>query len=593
MASSILDLLKKRNPGISLEDARSAMGMAPGATFDMLGNAVPTQEPKPEPAPLLSPMSAAVPAEPQIYREGFDPIAAMDIERNAAHQQSILAPSPKKEITKAKFANAPKQTALQEDMGDLIKDGEPSAEQLAQDAKNKQFEDQVAKEDAAASGGDLDALSEQAKREPASEEPVTPKGPTLADQFAAAQKRKADAEDAAMWSKIGAQLGGALGHQSASVVEGNKNLADVIAKHGGRDLEQLEQKIAFQKQDPQSEYSQAARKFLKEKFNAELPEDISAEQLDKTFFGPALKSFEADQNRQAAVGKLAMEQENKKELQAQKAQDRLDQLREQAELNAPMKQMMADLARERIEATKSNAEVRKDNLIKGQINTAAQKLAFGSGQLVNQAKQDKVRAQKLFNTLHVDPDIPEEDLKKIDPKTLDENGRLMVVESAIELNKLLQGSGTPAASTLKKLVPNNFNMDSNLAKDYVSGKLNPAKQGEFLKTVLSVAQRVKKQSEENLMDVAKQSFGTLSSYKDHNNPEVQDLYRNSLIMNGIDPDAFGEEMKNKASNLKKSGGKPVPKSSGKVHVTNGTETLEIDAKDLEHAIKDGYQKVGE
>ncbi len=580
--ANILDLLRKKNPNMTLDDARSAMGIPAGNTFDMFGNQVPTQDNTIDPLPTLSPMRNATPFEPQIYNESYDPIASLDIERNPKEPfnpfQSANVPKPSPSIPRQKSTQPRAETPAkdfklpQDDIQEINEQNK--AEQDKLDLENTyRKEDQEA---LSSTPDDLDQLLRQ-QSEVKSE-------PTLQDKFKDAQAHKRKMEDMAMWTKIGAGIGGALGHQSKDVIKSNMDFADIATKRGDLPMQQLKEEIAFASEDPQSEYSNSLRDFLNTKFGMELPDTISGAQIDKSFSGLGLKTFEADKAREEARKKQELDLQNKKELQDIRQEDRLEQIKAMAAMNAPMRESLLQNREAMLHERELSREMRERTAKTGKINTAAQKMAYGSGQLLNLAKQDKVRAEKLFTTLHVDPNITEKELKNLDPKELDENGRLMVVESAIELNKLLQGTGTPAASTLAKIVPNNFNMDSNLAKDYLTGRLNPAKQGEFLKTVLGVAQRVKQQSSKNLMEVAKQSFGPLSGFAKDKDPEVQEMYRNTLYMNGLDPDEFEEEIKTKASGLKDKAAKSKEaKSSGLDAKLKAVDTMSEEELDKELA----------
>lgn len=473
MAFNLLDMLRKKDPNMTLEDARSAMGMSPQTNFDAMGNFVPTQDDTPEPVPLFSPMAKPVPAEPQIYNEGYDPVAALDIEPGQS-----LAPAPivkkgasvlpshlQKQAEKEVDDEDKKLAPSQEEMGDKYGD-EPK-----ESPEDKKFLDQHDKEQ-------KEALAT----------------PTLADRFKAAQQSQANAQDAAIWSKIGAKIGGALGHQSKDVIKGNEDLADAIATRGGRPMQQLQQEIAFQKEDPNSDYSKKAKDFLSEQFGIDpiKLEGLSVEQLDKTFMGPALKAFEAQQTREsketiAEENRLSREQAAKDASLSRENQARIaSQERElkNKELNIYRDKMLGD---------------RNQRFYEGQLKSVVNKAMAP----VNNA--DKLNETRLYNssnifmTAGIDPDSikSEHDIEKLDRKELDKVPIPQVVELGIEAAKAL-GGGNPAVSTINKLVPNNVNMTQAQIAGYITSELKPAQQADVIKAYMKLAHRLRETSKSHI-----------------------------------------------------------------------------------------------
>lgn len=540
--ANILDLLRKKNPNMTLDDARSAMGIPAGNTFDMFGNQVPTQDNTIDPLPTLSPMRNATPFEPQIYNESYDPIASLDIERNPKEPfnpfQSANAPKPSPSIPRQKSTQPRAETPAkdfklpQDDIQEINEQNK--AEQDKLDLENTyRKEDQEA---LSSTPDDLDQLLRQ-QSEVKSE-------PTLQDKFKDAQAHKRKMEDMAMWTKIGAQIGGGLGHQSKDVIKSNMDLADIATKRGDLPMQQLKEEIAFASEDPQSEYSNSLRDFLNTKFGMELPDTISGAQIDKSFSGLGLKTFEADKAREEAKRKQELDLQNKKELQDIRQEDKLEQIKAMAEMNAPMRELM-------LNERQASREMRERIAKTGKINTAAQKMAYGSGSsYITRLYNDNLRAEKVFTTIGLDPKISEKELDAIPIAQLDKEQKLKVMELATELNGLLSGSNNPAASSLNKLIPANIQMHKTKVKDFITSELNGANQGSFVKEVAKIARRVKENSKTKVMEIAKKSFGPLSGFAKDKDPEVQEMYRNTLYMNGLDPEDFEEEIKSRASGLK-------------------------------------------
>lgn len=565
--ASILDLLRSKNPDLSLDDARSAMGLPKAqqstnpVDFDMLGNIVPKQEDRSlDDATLMAPLQKEVPAEPQIYREGFDPIAAQDVERNPVGQEPAKVPASEPKplpAPKGLKATVRSDQAKQEDMGDKF---DPSAKQESKSSADKNLEDQYAKED-------KDAQDETELEGELNKPQATPAASSLAEQFAAAQKKQADAQEGAMWAKLGARIGGAIGHQSKDVIKDNMDMADMIASRGGRDLQQIEQKLAFQKQDPESDYSKRAKEFLTSKFNIqpEMLQGLSADQLDKTFMGPALKSFEAEETRKAAVAKQLGEERIKKELQKEKAQDRLEQIKTQAELNAPMKEALLGIRRESLENTKRATQDRNDRQILTQhehlsklLNPDTAPVSSGIGQ-ANRRIQFADRAKGLIAQYagHLDQIPPEQ-----------------VGELYIALNATI-APGSPSQGNLKRIIPSSALGSVAKLQEYFMNAPKGAQQGKFVENVLHSLDSEKQVA---IDQIKKAQIHALSTNKQIMDARP-DLYQNLLDTAGISPE---ELVFNK---------KAVGSSSGKIRVRKGNETLEISPDDLKHAEKDGYRKV--
>lgn len=415
-----------------------------------------------------------------------------DTERNLNNlrptklDKSVYAPKPKVEATPSKAAQIPEED-----------------KQAIKDGTYDEFEKQMAKEEqdalAASDKGtdaDLNDLLQQEEGQPSqsSQKVEASKPPTLAERFKAAQDAKANAEDSAIWAKIGARLGGALGHQSADVIKGNEELADVVAKRGSRQMDQLQQEIAFQKQDPDSEYSRKAKDFLSQRFQIDPSKlaGLSVEQLDQTFMGPALKSFEADQSRQS---KESIAEENRLSRESLATEARL------------AREQQANIARQERELKNRELNIYRDKML-GDRNQR-----FYDGQLksvVNKAMSpvnnaDKLNEARLYNssnifmTAGIDPDTikSEKDIEQLDKKQLDKVPIPQVVELGIEAAKAI-GGGNPAVSTINKLVPNNINMSQAQIAGFITSELKPAQQAEVIKSYMKLAHRLRETSKTHI-----------------------------------------------------------------------------------------------
>jgi len=572
--ANILDLIRKNNPNLTLDDARKAMGIPSGNTFDMYGNQVPTQDNTIDPLPTMSPMQNATPFEPQIYNESYDPIASLDIERNPKESfnpfQSANAPKPSPSIPRQKSTQPRAETPSKE-----LKLPQDDIQQINEENKQqeeyKNVENQYAQEDKQA----LDStpeIPEEGQSDISEEYHESPE--TYAQQLARAQGA---ANDTRLLNSL-AQAGELIG----SSIAGAKPIAQDIFKQNIANADQpvkdLSARIEMESHDSNSAYSKSLRDFLNTKFGMELPDTISGAQIDKSFSGLGLKTFEADKAREEARKKQELDLQNKKELQDIRQEDRLEQIKAMAAMNAPMRESL-------LHERELSREMRERISKTGKINTAAQKMAYGNGSsYITRLYNDNLRAEKVFTTIGLDPKISEKELDAIPIAQLDKEQKLKVMELATELNGLLSGSNNPAASSLNKLIPANIQMHKTKVKDFITSELNGANQGSFVKEVAKIARRVKENSKTKVMEIAKKSFGPLSGFAKDKDPEVQDMYRHTLYMNGLDPEDFEEEIKTRASNLKEKAAKnKEAKSPGLDAKLKAVDTMSEEELDKELA----------
>lgn len=235
---------------------------------------------------------------------------------------------------------------------------------------------------------------------------------------------------------------------------------------------------------------------------------------------------------------------------AQKDQDRKERL------DARKEEVM--LKNKAIDATKDQtAAYREANLLHRQKADAGRKLiqierqlAQGGDQAMRQLRTRISGADAIFGTAGIDPrikeagldgyitrDITEKDIDQIPNEALNKLPRQFIAELAVETNRMLTASGVPAQSTFKKLMPNNVNMDAAGITSYVTNKLEPAKQAEYIKSVMKVAARVKRNSQVGLAEHYKKTLSGLANVRDIL-PEDFDA---KVRAYGLDPADFGGE----------------------------------------------------
>ena len=190
-------------------------------------------------------------------------------------------------------------------------------DKLGNEAADKELKDESDEDDS----DEDDSEDEPKETEETSSAPIKkveppPRPLTLQEKFQNAQQQQRQAQDAGDYGRIAAQLSAGLGRQSPEIMKQNMALADSIAAHGSLPMEQLNQDIAFQKQNPDSNYSKHAKDFLVQKFGIkpESLDGLSAEQLEKTFMGPALKTYEANETRNANAAKLQQQIQSREQI---------------------------------------------------------------------------------------------------------------------------------------------------------------------------------------------------------------------------------------------------------------------------------------
>lgn len=124
---------------------------------------------------------------------------------------------------------------------------------------------------------------------PRSVEPLEPKvidfgkgSESSVANLKALQDKQKNSDDLAFYSKLGNTIGGALSHASPDVIKSNEKLIDEAAQGPTKDLERFHQRVAMEKKDPNSPYSQGLKDYIKKQYGMEIRGDISGEDLEKS-----------------------------------------------------------------------------------------------------------------------------------------------------------------------------------------------------------------------------------------------------------------------------------------------------------------------
>lgn len=289
------------------------------------------------------------------------------------------------------------------------------------------------------------------------------------------------------------QRGAALAGSGISKTDPSQllKIIDEQDKYANLPVQKYNELIQDQQNDPQSSMSMVMKQYLQNK-GFKVPDGTSAADLFK--IAPFLAKDEALKN---ALQKTLLTQQIKVSEGALNRKSREDIAKTNQSLRADQLAAYKERTKAQIGSTNDRKmQTRLDNLNKD--------LAQGGGTVVNQNRISMQRANNLFLTNGIDPKINEKDIDKIPNSQLNKVNKISVVETAIELNRLLTGSGVPAQGTLNKLIPNNLNMSATQIMDYITSKLNPAKQAEALKSYMKIAARVRDQSNNNVSNYLKQ-----------------------------------------------------------------------------------------
>lgn len=273
-------------------------------------------------------------------------------------------------------------------------------------------------------------------------------------------------------------------------------------KYVGLPVEKYKEQLENQQYDPNSPMTKTIEEYLKSKGLQTIPGTSAADYLKVMPF------LAKDEALKTKIQQTMITQTNKmKEGEAN---------RESREKVAGAQQKLyADRTKAMDERSKSVVGTRQDMQMQRRFDQLNKALREGGGQPVVQNRLAMQRANNLFLTNGVDPKVGEHDIDKIPDAKLNKINRINVIETGIELNRLLTGSGVAAQNTLNKLVPNNVNMTASQVQDYLTSKLNPAQQSQALKAYMKIAARVRDQSRTNVQGYQKQVLSGAGQIMDY------------------------------------------------------------------------------
>ena len=284
----------------------------------------------------------------------------------------------------------------------------------------------------------------------------------LKKRFDAAQATANADRGAAQFQRAANLIAAGIGHLSPQTLNQLNQSADYTDKNANSAMNDLQEQVAFQAQDPGSSYSSAARNFLKSKFGANLPDTISAAQLEKTFMGPALKSFEADQQRQAVASNL---------------QSKLSQMHQdkQASLEAN-KLKWAELNQNK-QFNNDNKQQHYDEIEQPKIGKELNDLSASSRSVLGTASKARMQANRALDIVN-DPNATTQDLSSV----------------ASDLNAIVAGTTTMTGSKHQEY--SNLMTDISKGVSYISSSPNAPDVPEVKKHLANVLNRMKSISDD-------------------------------------------------------------------------------------------------
>lgn len=316
------------------------------------------------------------------------------------------------------------------------------------------------------------------------------------------QKEAKDIRDDAQLGRLGEIIGTGIGGLFDRGTITKPVLGDYLSsqeKEADRKVPDYLNQVEMEKNDPGSPISKGYRDLMK-RMGVTIKGDASAASLEKLF--PVLEKMQA------------------------------------AEMNAEAKKLQgAQAAYWKQAAHNLKSDKQKDtneSKASNQLATLKNRMVSGGGLVGNQIRQGIVGAERIFNTVGIDPNITLDQVSKMPVEKLDTVTKLGIVESAIELNRLLSGSGVPAQKTLQKLIPQNILMGTTTVKDYLTSELNPAQQGQFIRELLKVTARVRDSAKEHNNEMMKKYLSGSTFIKEHDPGGYQNMLEEFKLSDPLD-----------------------------------------------------------
>jgi hypothetical protein len=330
---------------------------------------------------------------------------------------------------------------------------------------------------------------------------------------------------------------GALGlqHNSAAPDVSNINaLMDSRKKDADSKVTQFQDLADKEKDDPNSTYSlgmQAFSKPLLEKLGVNMPDNLSAAQMEKV--SPLLvKMYDARQTDD--TNQLKIQEMN----ETRRVHDQMLS-GERADKNDIKQQLIIDKLTKNLKDDLDPNKARGGNFAKSQA-------------VVNNAD----RLEGLFNQFP-DNNIP----------------KAQTTELATAVAAMISGGSPQSQHQIDMMVPDTMKGHASDIASWITGNPKGREQQKFMDMLHDTAKREKTIAINQVKNAQIQRLAAHQQLK----TLAPDIYNSNLQAYDIDPNSIVNG-RYKAAN-------------GKITVSNGNETLQIDKADLDHAKADGYNEV--
>lgn len=332
---------------------------------------------------------------------------------------------------------------------------------------------------------------------------------SFAEQLRQAQEDERNAIQANQLGKAGALIGAGIAKVDPS--KEAMGMFDQNIKLAGLPMEQLQQRVAMSKNDPDSEVSKASREFLSKLTGKPVSEAYSAADIEK--ISPMMEKYIQAQEISQAKKEVAQQ---KLEDSKEKEKERKEQKEKEFEERVRHSKSMEDIS-------KGLSGIREDQLIGRQVNQLKNQLERGRTDL-NQARTAIQQANNIYASVGLSKDkYSDADIDKIPEEKLNAVNVAIIPEIGIEMNKMLTSGGVAAQNTLNKLVPKNLNMSAAQFLSFISSNPEAANQSGYLRAYLKITSRVKEQREEYLKDYHKHIGAGLQTLKKRSPDDYEEI----------------------------------------------------------------------
>jgi hypothetical protein len=294
---------------------------------------------------------------------------------------------------------------------------------------------------------------------------------------------------------IGTGIGG-TGNRGIVTKGMGAPIFDENIKQADKKVQDVKDQVAMESHDANSPSSAFFRKFLKDKYNVNVPDGMSASSLEK--FLPPLMATEA---------KKAVLEQHRLDFQARIAESRA----KTAEANS-WKEKNFDAKQETQDTGRFD---KMGKILTGEI--ASSRSPFGTATKTVQSVQ---RAEALANRFKDPNDL-----------TTNEIGELSRVLDSVLSN------GQPTVSGMNKLMPTAAVGDANKIASYITGLPRGAQMGAFVKRTLESLKTERELGIKQMKETQGKLLGSFSDLKDKN----PDKWNTVLRKQGIDPTILDED----------------------------------------------------